>query len=105
MYAVLREPANYRTIARSTRDEWSQAPCLMTKQPAAPARNALVEAPIRPDAPNAPRAVVATVVATVVLTGVRTVAGEAVRIARDSAVVRCWLRRSRGCPNRRSPKA
>ncbi len=105
MCFVLRVPANYRTIARSTRDGWSQAQCLMTKQHAAHAMSALVEGAIRPDALNAPSAVVPTGARTVVSIGVRTVVHEAVLNARGSAVVRCLLPRSQGCPSRRSPKA
>jgi len=100
MHALLLEPANYRTIAHSTRDEWSQTPCLMTNLPAARGTTTLVEA-IHPDAPNeAPSAVARTVVRTVVPTEDL---GEGLS-ARDSGVVRCWCRRSRGCPSRPSPK-
>ena len=86
----------------------------------------LVEA-VHLDAPSGvPNAVVRIVVPTVVLPGVgtvvlpgvvtvvlpvvgKTVVGtevlEAGQIARGSAAVRCWRRKSRGCPSPPSPKA
>lgn len=89
----------------------------MTHVPAAPAMTTLAEA-IRPGVPRGvPNAVARTVVRTVVpvvvpavvRTVVRTVVWievlEAGLIARDSAVVRCWRRGSRGCQSRPSPKA
>jgi hypothetical protein len=94
-------------IACSTRDEWSQAPCLMTSQPAPPATTTLVEA-AHPGAPGemphvAARIEVRNVVAAAIPEADLMLGAEL--IARASVVVRCWHRRSRGCPNRRSPKA
>ena len=98
---LLVELANYRTIARSTRDEWSQAPCLMTSQPAPPATTTLVEAAHPGAAGRMPHVAARIEVPTVV----PAVIPEAELIAKASGVVRCWHRRSRGCPNRRFPKA
>ena len=79
----------------------------MIKLPAAPAMTKLVEA-IHPDAQNG----VANAVvdqpgiggsATSVVRRIEVL--EAGLIARDSAAVRCWRRRSRGCRSRPSPKA
>jgi hypothetical protein len=94
----------------------------MTQLPAAPAMTTLVEA-VHLDAPSGAAnavvrievpALVLPVVGTVVRIEVRRAVGktvartevlEAGQIARDSAVVRCWRRRSRGCPSPPSPKA
>ena len=81
----------------------------MTALPAAPAMTTLVEG-VHPEALGGMPHVVARIVArievpTVVPTVVPAVILEAALIARDSAAVRCWHRRSRGCPSRRSPKA
>jgi hypothetical protein len=102
---LLRESANYRTIAERTYSEWSQAPCLMTNQPAARAMTTPNEV-IHPDVRSEePKAVVPTVVQIGVQTGVQIGVLGAGLIARDSAAVRCWCRRSRGCPSRPSPRA
>jgi hypothetical protein len=94
----------------------------MTQLPAAPAMTTLVEAVhldapsgvanavVRIEVPALVLPVVGTVVRIEVLrvvgrTAVRTEVLEAGQIARDSAVVRCWRRRSRGCPSPPFPKA
>ena len=103
---------NYRLGLFCTRDEWSQAPCLMTSVPAVRAMTPPAGV-IRLDAPSGvPHAVVPTValeaapivvltvvlivvltvVLIVVLTVVLTVVLEAAPIVRDSAAVRCWRR-------------
>jgi len=52
----LRERAKCRSIAPNHHNEWSQAPCLMIRLPAAPALTGLVAA-IPPDAPSEVRAI------------------------------------------------
>ena len=95
----------------------------MTPLPAAPAMTTLVEAVHLDALSGVANAVVRIEVPALVLPGLGTVVGktvvlpvvgktvvrtevlEAGQIARDSAVVRCWRRGSRGCPSPRSPKA